>query len=428
MPPQYKYICCRGRNLATNNLMAFAFKHVMLDDPNPKVLHIASGDLWAGAEVQLYTLAKTLHHKTGTSVAVVLLNRGLLEKKLLDEGIPITVLDETQLNGPQILRRLVQVIKVLKPVVIHTHRMKENVLGSLAAWLAGGIPSLRTVHGAPEHTASWRTPHKWALNELDWLCARFLQQRIVAVSNPLGNALRKKLPPQKIVVIENGIDLATVAAPLSRSRNRGDGNRNPFRIGIAGRLVPVKRVDIFLHTAQLFRNRHPHVAASFHVYGDGPLRSELERLRDQLGLSNTVIFEGHCSDLPVQLAQLDVLMMTSDHEGLPMVLLEAMALGVPIVAHAVGGILELLDDGACGLLVKEQEAATYCQALESGFGNMEHLTVMAERAKTRAIQRYSASANAQFYIGQYAAVRLPGSHNACVPGRKPVGHTSESRP
>lgn len=391
------------------------------------VVHIASGDLWAGAEVQLFTLAKTLLRETDVAATVILLNHGRLENELLSLGIPVTVLDETKLNGLQIFLQFVSALKDLKPDVVHTHRMKENVIGSLSAWFAGGIPSLRTVHGAPEQNASWRTPRKWVFSKLDWLCARFLQERIVAVSNSLGNTLRKILPSQKIVVIENGIDLAAVAAHLSRSSDRSNGNGRPFRIGIAGRLVPVKRVDIFLHTAQLFRTGHPHIAASFHVYGDGPLRSELVRLRDQLGLNNIVNFEGHCSDLPTQLAQLDLLMMTSDHEGLPMVLLEAMALGIPIISYAVGGIPELLDNGACGILVQDHDPASFCQALAHCVENQDDFALWAERARTRVLQRYSASANAQSYLEHYEAVKRHRTDDARLPTGKTVPPISRSR-
>ncbi len=81
-------------------------------DKNPvNVLHIASGDLWAGAEVQLFTLAKALENNTNTKVHIILLNHGRLEKELISCGIDVTVLDESTLNGFQILHKLIHVIK-----------------------------------------------------------------------------------------------------------------------------------------------------------------------------------------------------------------------------------------------------------------------------------------------------------------------------
>ena len=118
--------------------------------PNINVLHIASGDLWAGAEVQLFTLAKALNNRKDIDISVVLLNHGMLEQKLLNEGIDVNVLDESTLNGFQILLQLIYIVREIKPDVIHTHRVKENVLGSVAA-LFNNIPTIRTQHGAPEH-------------------------------------------------------------------------------------------------------------------------------------------------------------------------------------------------------------------------------------------------------------------------------------
>ena len=123
-------------------------------------MHVASGDLWAGAEVQLYTLAKTLHSQTDAIVSVVLFNHGTLEHKLRVAGIHVVVIDESALNGIQILLRLVRNIREQRPDVIHTHRIKENILGSIAAILCCNIPSLRTVHGAPEHNPAWWQFHK----------------------------------------------------------------------------------------------------------------------------------------------------------------------------------------------------------------------------------------------------------------------------
>ncbi|MFW2438942.1 MAG: glycosyltransferase [Arenicellales bacterium] len=120
-----------------------------------KVMHVASGDLWAGAEVQLSTLARALHAMPDTSVSVILLNYGRLEQELKKSGINVIVLDESKLNGFQILYRIAQIIRKQKPGIVHTHRLKENILGSIAAHSVSRTVSMRTVHGAPEHPPPW---------------------------------------------------------------------------------------------------------------------------------------------------------------------------------------------------------------------------------------------------------------------------------
>ena len=142
-----------------------------------------------------------------------------------------------------------------------------------------------------------------------------------------------------------------------------DSNISSFRIGIAGRLVPVKRVDLFIKAAVELFKTHPELSISFHIYGDGPLRTELVALNRKLNAERMIHFEGHCKNLQQELANLDILLITSDHEGLPMVLLEAMSLKTPAIAHAVGGIPTVLNQGECGVLVSEHQPSSYADAI-----------------------------------------------------------------
>lgn len=371
-----------------------------MDGNDIKILHIASGDLWAGAEVQLFTLVSQLALQENTRIHVILLNHGTLEQKLRDKGISVTVLDESKFNGLSILVQLINAVADIKPDVIHTHRIKENIFGSIAAKLNGNIPSLRTAHGAPEHKPAWFHLPKRLIFFLDWFCARFLQKKIVAVSQDLADILKTSYPENKITMIENGIDIDSfvqTAQDISRVPNEN----KPLRIAIAGRLSPVKRVDIFIRTAQRLRKIHPELNASFHIYGDGSLRIDLEALSQQLQTTDIVHFEGHCSDIKAALEKTDILMMTSDHEGLPMILLEAMATQTPIVAHAVGGIPNLLENGNCGELVKENSTELYADAISGLARHPERRTSIAKQAFTRLSEHYSAEGNAIQYYMEY---------------------------
>ena len=355
-----------------------------------KILHIASGDLWAGAEAQLFTLAKTLHCKTDASVSVVLLNHGKLENKLREVGVKVIVLNESELNGLQILLALIRTIRNQAPDIVHTHRIKENILGSVAALLAGRIPSLRTVHGAPEHRPSWQQITKRLINTLDWFCGRFIQRRIIAVSEDLSNILKKEYPSSRVHMIENGIELKSTCDHKKEGHPTAGTGEKVFKIGLAGRLVPVKRVDIFIETARYIRDHYPDLLTSFHIFGDGPTRDELENLSQKLETDSYVHFEGHCDDLDRKLYGMDMLLMTSDHEGLPMILLEAMALQIPVIAHAVGGIPALLDQGSCGVLVREHHAAGYGDKIYQLAHNLELRSIIRQKALARINTSYSA--------------------------------------
>jgi len=366
-----------------------------------KALHIASGDLWAGAEVQLFTLAKTLHTRSDVIVEIVLLNHGRLEHELRSTGIDVTVIDESRLNGIRILIQLIAVIRKSSPDIVHTHRLKENILGSIAATIAGNFRSIRTIHGAPEHPYAWYQLVNHLIVFLDWICGRYIQQRIVAVSDDLKNILKKSYPSEKIQVISNGIDVDALSQFVKFEKNNAKAGKTNYRIGIAGRLVPVKRIDLFIKTAELLLIDNHELNLSFHIYGDGPLRNKLEMLSRELGIDSHVHFEGHCDNIYYKLQHLNLLLMTSDHEGLPMIILEAMVLGVPVVAHAVGGISQVLDQGACGVLVKKQFPEEYARKTQCIMNNSNHYLEIKKKAQLRVKETYSADRNARQYFDLY---------------------------
>lgn len=363
----------------------------------PHVLHIASGDLWAGAEVQLYTLAKSLTD-LNVRVTVALLNYGMLEEKLRTAGITVHVFDETITNAFGIILALKRLVLTEGVEVVHTHRMKENILGSIAATLAGGIPSIRTVHGDSEHWPSWWQLHKFAMIYLDQLTGRHLQHSIISVSEELAARIGKIYQADKITAIPNGIII-----PVTRTANPRPMS-DLFRIGIAGRLVAVKRADLFIRAARLFTDQHPDIRAEFCLYGDGPLRYELELLSKELGTDKIVKFAGHKNEMNTEFADLDALMLTSDHEGLPMILLEAMANGIPVVAHAVGGIPDVMNQGDCGVLVTDHTPNGYAEALFQLLTDTHLRNGIVSRATQRVIAHYNAEQNARRYLANYLSI------------------------
>lgn len=325
-----------------------------------RVLHVISGDLWAGAEAQAATLLGELRGQPGVQLSVVLLNQGELERRLRALDIDVTVLDEAQHSAMVIFWRLLRLMRRLQPQVVHTHRFKENILGSVAARLATRAVCVRTEHGAPEHpTAGLRHLPRRVLQGLDAWCATRLQAACIAVSDELGQQLRRARPGCNVVVIANGV--AAVAA-RGAAPSWKQAAPDALHVGIAGRLVPVKRVDLFLQMAALLRGEADGTRWQFHVFGDGPLRPALQQQAAAQDPADGVRFHGHCADMPAQLPYLDVLVMCSDHEGLPMVALEAVAAGTPVLAHAVGGLVDLLPPV---LQVTPNVAAIYAQRLRS---------------------------------------------------------------
>lgn len=306
-----------------------------------RVMHIISGDLWAGAEVQAYTLLKHLQHEV--ELCVILMNQGELSEKLITLGISPIVIPETENSSVNIICKLFSHIRQFKPDVIHTHRQKENILGSfanLACVLFNRklIPSVRTAHGAPEFNPKGKQKIQvW----LDQFVGRYLQKRVIAVSEDLAKKLTAIYPANHVDVIQNGVDVDALSASISNPAEFRKNAPDKVHIGIIGRLEPVKRIDIFLEMAAFLINQQPD-RWHFHIIGDGKLKMELEEQSHHLKIATKVSFHGHRKDIPSCIAALDAIIMCSDHEGTPMTALEALVLGTPLIAHKVGGLQELL--------------------------------------------------------------------------------------
>ena len=363
-----------------------------------RILHVVSGDLWAGAEVQAFTLMSHLARMPETVVAAFLLNEGVLAAKLRAAGIEVFIADERQSGAVGLLMRLHRVLTGWRPDLVHTHRVKENILGAIVNRLGGNVPCVRTVHGSHERcpVRGARGAINKAVFGLDRWCGRALQQNIVAVSEALGRELAPRFGAEKVVVIENGIDpdAARSARGVAEFRRL---EPDATHIGIAGRLVEVKRVDLFVTMAALLTADRPERRWRFHVFGDGPLRPVLEALAREVHSSAPISFHGHRADIATCMGGLDVLVNCSDHEGFPMSALEAIALGIPIVAHAVGGLTNVVPQE---FLVVRHDPVGYKEGVMRAL--RDDAGAITARHATATLERFSARRNAERIRALYA--------------------------
>jgi glycosyltransferase involved in cell wall biosynthesis len=254
-----------------------------------RILHLASGDLWAGAEVQLYQLLRKLRHHPNIAASAVILNEGELARRLSMEGIATLVLDERRLSTPAIFGKLLKHMRAIRPDVVHTHRVKENILGSTCALLLPGARSIRTVHGAEEGDVQ-DTLRQSILHGVNYFAARWLQQRTVAVSGSLAQSLEARLGKARVTMIKNGVDPAYVQEQARGPQLQLEPQSS--HLAFVGRMVPVKRVDRFLQLARLLINRHGPKAFRFHLIGNGPLHGEMQELARSLNIDSQCIFHG----------------------------------------------------------------------------------------------------------------------------------------
>jgi glycosyltransferase involved in cell wall biosynthesis len=367
---------------------------------------VASGDRWAGAEVQVATLLRALAERGDLALSAILLNEGRLAQELRSGGIPVIVFPESQLGFLAILRKAGELLR-RKPVqVLHSHRYKENLL---AAWLARrcGVPVVvRSQHGRPEPFSGWRHLKQRILQFTDRQVARWATDAVIGVSQQLAEQMRQRAGSSNVVLIRNGIAVDRVDSALTpaQAKARLGVPADALVVGCAARLEPIKRLDLFLEAAHRISAQHPQTR--FVLVGEGKEERPLRDLAHKLGLTGRVMFTGHRDDVYDVMRAMDVLLLTSDHEGLPMVLLEAQCLGVPVVARCVGGVAEVLRQDA-GILVDSSDPAQLAQAcgkLLSDSGMRSRLGTVGREAVREFDVRKSATEVARLY---FSLCRIP---------------------
>ncbi|HBC46550.1 MAG TPA: hypothetical protein DEO84_08240 [candidate division Zixibacteria bacterium] len=353
------------------------------------ICQLASGDLWAGAEVQMYTLSSSLSRIPEVKLLAVVLNEGRLSERLRQSGVEVIVIDETKHSFVSLRNELIKVLNGRNIDILHSHRYKENLL---AAWVRRKCQIkylVQTVHGIEER----RTGIIKLKSRLTTLINIYNSQRhfdrVIAVSSEIKKRLENQYRSDQIVMIHNCIEVSNLAPIKSPSLVKAElkidaGN---LIVGTVGRLVPVKGYEIFLQMAKILVTNHRNL--TFLLVGDGPLKRELEKMAGDIGLGGRVLFTGFREDVLSMVNCLDLFVMSSYHEGIPMALLEAMALKKAVVSTAVGGIMEVIENGISGLLVKSGDPQLLAEACESPLDSAEFRQRLGCAAATRINREFS---------------------------------------
>jgi glycosyltransferase involved in cell wall biosynthesis len=192
--------------------------------------------------------------------------------------------------------------------------------------------------------------------------------------------------------IRNGITAVTPAGENVPGLTRKSiGIEEPaFVLGSVGRLTTIKGIEYLLRAVALLINERGLKPMQVAVIGGGPLQKALEELSAELSINEHVRFLGERQDVPNLLRLLDVFVMPSLHEGIPMALLEAMRAGCPIVASAVGGIPEVIRDGKDGMLVPPQDPGALARAIESLYASVQDRMRLSHAGRVRVEAEFGA--------------------------------------
>lgn len=327
------------------------------------VAELAGSASYGGGERYLELLCD---HLDPSRYRVILISPepGSFVGRMQARGVDVRVIHLEPLLNPAALMRLVRLLSQEQVTILQTHGARANFYGRVAGWVAGVPVVVSTVHNSIadyEVSRLKRWIYSAALRvTLPWvhriICVSEAIRRDVVCDDPAAARLTE--------TVHNGVDRALVSAVPDRMKVRrelglGDG---PLLV-IVARLTPPKGHGDLIEALALLRVGWPHLCCV--CVGDGELRELLEAQAAARGLSATCRFVGSRDDVQDFYAAADVVVLPSHSEGFPFVVLEALAMGKPVIATSVNGVPEVVEHLKTGLLVRARDVAGLAAAIES---------------------------------------------------------------
>jgi glycosyltransferase involved in cell wall biosynthesis len=343
-----------------------------------RVLHIIDSLHLGGAQEVVLNLATCGSSRFRHEVAT-LHGHGIYWDRLKKAGIKVHSLSPHKFL-PVYLASILWRILADRPDILHCHLIPSNIIAKpLGALL--GVPVIIN----HDHTNDPHRIDNKILLALDKSTNRFAHH-IIAVAAACRDFLttHESIPPEKISLVPNAIDL--------RRFSPGEASRDEARARLGlpvasrivagvGRLNPQKNFALFLDIAAQLAPRFP--GLHFLLAGDGSEEQMLREKASALGIANRVTFSGYVADTRLVYLAADVLLMPSRYEGLPMTLLEAMAMGLPVVASKLDGIAEVIGDGSEGFLVPSDDAALFVERTAALLADAELSSRISKNARAK---------------------------------------------
>lgn len=270
---------------------------------------------------------------------------------------------------PFIWIQLIRVFSLDKPDLIHIQSHEER----LSVWLPAiifRIPVIWTMHGSIDTSGSKLYSNYFRI------VARSTK-RIICISKYVQESVIKAgVSPDKLTVIYNGVDT---------ERFKPIDPLGPY-ITYIGRFEEIKNPNLFIDAAAIIHEQHP--LHKFKMIGDGSLFEECVEQATKLELNDVLQFEGYKNDILPYIQTSRIIVIPSRDEGMSIVAAEAMSCGIPIVATAVGGLVEVVSDGFTGIFAKPNNAVSLANAISSIYSSPSQAASFREQARTLAVQKF----------------------------------------
>jgi glycosyltransferase involved in cell wall biosynthesis len=326
-----------------------------------RIFFLLDSFMIGGTETQAVELARRFDPKRYRVTVGCLRREGPLLERL--ENTPVEIVEVNlgggidSLSGLLRIAKLAQFLRRQRIQILHAHDLWSNIVGMPAAMLAR-TPVTITSQRDLSHDAWYGTYRRRVL--------RFFQRRsslVLTNAKAIREGLIEQdhLPPDKVCVVYNGVDLDRFGAPSNRSQLFPGSEGNKLIVLVGNMITDVKGHSVLIAAAPEVVKAYP--KTQFVLVGEGTKRSDFEKQVQDLGLQPNFLFLGRRSDVPAILACCDIAVLPSLAEGLPNAVLEYLAAGLPVVATALGGNLEIIQDGKTGLLVPSQDPQALAAAL-----------------------------------------------------------------
>jgi glycosyltransferase involved in cell wall biosynthesis len=361
-----------------------------------KILHIISSGGMYGAEAVILNLSRSLNETQHRSILGVFSNSTNpnleLHNAATRAGVESHLIECNGQIDRAVPNRIRELVRQTGADIIHAHGYKADVYVYLAL-RNSGVPMVSTCH-------NWLRQNRTVAvyGAVDRLVLRNYTA-VVAVSDQVKRTLLSSgVYKEKIHKVVNGIDLRPFEKAVPSLRTNSNGDR-AATVGWVGRLSHEKGPDLFLRAAAQTLARLPQT--KFILVGDGPDRTSIESLIDELNLRSSVSLAGRRDDMPSVYASFDIAVLSSRQEGLPMAVLEGMASSRPWIATAVGDVPTVIHDDVTGVLVRPNDVEALSTALISLLQDVEKQHQLGSTARKLVEEKFSATRMSNDYLHIY---------------------------
>ena len=289
-------------------------------------------------------------------------------------------------SNPLIIYKLFKLFKRSCPDVVQTFALKPNLFGIIAAFLAGVPVSIATELTLKDQAPTRLRRLRDKLLYRTYACIANKADHVICVSEASRKEIKGLGITVDISVIPPPIDIEEINKHFEGREDYPPGPQKEVTIGIVARLSEEKRHTDLLEAFSILSKRYPGI--NLLIVGDGPLRNQLAARARRLEISDKVCFVGFQKDVQWYLRAMDIFVLPSRTEGMPISIMEAMICGLPVVASRVGGIPEIVDDHVTGLLFDSGKAGQLSNALSQLIEDPEKRKAFGESARKKAYQSF----------------------------------------